>query len=50
MIPTIEVFTDNIKGKYNVNEKFAHKIINMILEEYNLESQKGDKLEEDKTN
>ena len=42
MIPTIEIYTQNIKGKYNVSEKFAHKIINLILEEYELEDKQND--------
>ena len=37
MIPVIEIRTDNINAKYNVNEKQAHKIIELILADYNKE-------------
>ena len=37
MIPKIEIYTNSIKAKYNVSEDFAHKIIKLILQEYELE-------------
>lgn len=40
MIPQIEITTQNIRAKYNVSEKFAHKIIELILKEYDLELNK----------
>ena len=37
MIPTIEITTDNIRAKYQVREEQAHKIMNIILDDYNKE-------------